>query len=58
MRHASESRSDLTFLILVLVIVVFGLIMLTSASGPTGYEDHSDSFYFVRHQLLFGFFHS
>lgn len=55
MRHASDFRFDRTFLVLVLVITVFGLLMLTSASSPTGYEEHGDSFYFIRHQLLAGF---
>lgn len=33
---------------------MFGLIMLSSASGPTGYENFGDSYYFVKHQILFG----
>ena len=35
-------------------LVLFGLIMLSSASGPTGYENFGDSYYFVKHQILFG----
>ncbi len=54
MRQALGHASDRTFLTLVLVVVIFGLVMLTSASGPTGYEEYGDSFYFVKHQLLAG----
>ena len=35
-------------------IVVFGLIMLLSASGPFGLQKFGDSWYFFRHQLLYG----
>ena len=28
--------------------------MLSSASGPTGYENFGDSYYFLKHQILFG----
>ena len=35
-------------------IVLFGLIMLASASAPNGYGIFGDSYYFVKHQLIFG----
>jgi cell division protein FtsW len=35
-------------------LVLFGLLMLSSASGPSAYAKFDDSFWFVKHQLLFG----
>ncbi|MBU0614345.1 putative lipid II flippase FtsW [Patescibacteria group bacterium] len=45
---------DKTFLSLVLGISIFGLLILTSASGPEGYEQFGDSYYFVKHQIVNG----
>jgi len=45
---------DYILLGLVLGLLVFGLVMLTSASGPLGYEKTGDTYMFVKHQLLFG----
>lgn len=45
---------DYTYLALSGVIILFGLVMLASASGPSGYERFGDSFYFVKHQIIFG----
>lgn len=55
MRFFRENeKPDLFFLCLVLGIVVFGLVILSSAAGPLGYSRFGDTFYFVKHQLLFG----
>lgn len=45
---------DYIFLGLVGTIVVFGLVMLISASGPIGYEKYDDAYYFAKHQLVYG----
>lgn len=37
-----------------MAIVLFGLLMLLSASGPLGYQRFHDSAYFFKHQLLYG----
>ena len=50
----TQSSFDLPFLLITIGLVLFGLIMLSSASGPTGYQNFGDSYYFVKHQLLFG----
>lgn len=51
----SSSKSiDIPLLIIVSTIVFFGLIMLWSASAPSGYDQFGDSYYFVKHQLIFG----
>ena len=49
-----RKQPDYIFLAIVSAIIFFGLIMLTSASGPNGYEKFGDSFYYIKHQLIFG----
>ncbi|MFH1315575.1 MAG: putative lipid II flippase FtsW [Candidatus Uhrbacteria bacterium] len=49
-----RKQPDWIFLGIVAAIIFFGLIMLTSASGPNGYEKFGDSFYYIKHQLIFG----
>ncbi len=50
----SSGVIDNMLLGVVVTIIVFGLIMLLSASGPSGYTQFSDSYYFVKHQIIFG----
>jgi cell division protein FtsW len=51
----SPSKSaDRLFILLAAILVVFGLVMLASASSPAGYSKFGDSFYFIKKQLLFG----
>ena len=50
--QSKSSTFDLPFLLITMGLVLFGLIMLSSASGPTGYENFGDSYYFVKHQIL------
>ncbi|MBU4315418.1 putative lipid II flippase FtsW [Patescibacteria group bacterium] len=45
---------DRVFLVLIIGLTVFGILVLTSASGPSGYEQFGDSYYFVKHQVLSG----
>ncbi len=45
---------DPTLIILLLVIILFGLIMLSSASSVLGYQTFGDSYYYLKHQLLYG----
>lgn len=45
---------DKTFLLLLGILCVFGLLMLLSASGPLGYQKFGDSWFFFKHQLLIG----
>jgi cell division protein FtsW len=48
------NQIDRTFLLAVLGMTLFGIVMLTSASGPIAYERFGDSYYFVKHQLFSG----
>lgn len=54
MPKASSQKFDKTFLILIFVLIVFGLIILTSASSPMGFERFDDSYYYLKHQLTVG----
>ncbi|MFH1632190.1 MAG: putative lipid II flippase FtsW [bacterium] len=54
MPKINDWKIDKQFLFLVLGITVFGLIILTSASSPLGYDKFGDSYYFLKHQLLLG----
>ena len=54
MSQKSIHAPDYTFLGLVAALILFGFFMLASASGPSGYESFGDSFYFVKHQFIFG----
>lgn len=48
------SRPDYVFLVLVGLLVVLGLIFLTSASSVVGYQKFGDSYYYLKRQLLYG----
>lgn len=37
-----------------LVLIIAGLLILTSASTAAGYKNFDDSYYFIKHQILFG----
>lgn len=50
----SSNPPDYVLLSLVGVLVVFGLVVLSSASSVVSYEKFGSSFYLVRHQLIFG----
>jgi cell division protein FtsW len=45
---------DLQLLAVTAGLVVFGLVALASATGPTGFQKFGDSYYFFKRQLLFG----
>lgn len=53
--RSSSSSTDFPLLLIVSAIILFGLIMLWSASAPSGYEQFNDSYYFLKHQIIFGF---
>jgi cell division protein FtsW len=39
---------------IVSAMILFGLIVLLSASSPNAYKQFGDSYYFLKHQLIFG----
>lgn len=47
-------RSDTAFLIYFFLLLIFGLVFLTSASSVAGYDKFGDTYYFIKRQLLLG----
>lgn len=47
-------KPDYVFIGLIGVIVVFGLIMLSSASSAVAYEKFGDNYWYIKHQIVFG----
>ncbi len=54
MQESSSKSADRLFILLTAILVIFGLVMLASASSPAGYSRFGDSFYFIKRQFLFG----
>lgn len=50
----SSHRPDYIFLICVAILVVFGLLMLSSASSDLGKIKFNDTYYYLRHQITYG----
>ncbi|MDA1038410.1 MAG: putative lipid II flippase FtsW [bacterium] len=55
MSSGHKGSIDLHFLSLAGLIILIGLLMIASAGGPSGYSQFGDTYYFIKHQLLFGF---
>ncbi len=53
-RIVAAGKADYRFLLLLGVLLLFGLVALTSASAPLGYARFHDSYYFIKRQVLFG----
>lgn len=51
---AVSHAPDTTLMILFGMLVVFGLVMLASASSVQGYQEFGDSYYYLKHQMLYG----
>lgn len=48
----SYHRADKFLIIIVGLIIIFGLVMLLSASSVVAYNSYQDSYYFFKHQLI------
>ncbi len=49
-----SSGPDYVFITLLTILVVFGLVMLTSASSDLAKLQYGDSYYYLTHQILYG----
>jgi len=49
------NKPDIVFIVLFAFVVIFGIVMLSSASTAVAFQRFGDSLYYVKHQLLFGF---
>ncbi len=51
---ANDKRADYRLLSYFIILLVFGLVMLTSASLPVGHEKFADGYFFIKRQLFLG----
>jgi len=49
-----EKRIDLFLLTIFIIILLFGILVLASASVPISQAKFGESFYYLRHQMIFG----
>ena len=49
-----EHRVDYVLLTYFVILLVFGLLMLTSASAPLGYEKFGDKYFYIKRQIIVG----
>ena len=52
--NEKQNNSNVSFIIVMFILVFFGLVMLSSASSVVGYAKYRDSYYFLKHQVLHG----
>lgn len=50
----TQKRSDYVLLSYLAILLLFGLMMLTSASSAVGQERFGDNYFFIKRQLMFG----
>lgn len=48
------SNADYTFITLLFLLVILGLVILASASSDLGKIRYGDSFYYLKHQIFYG----
>jgi len=53
-RKSGGHSPDYPFILLILLLTVFGLVMLSSASSDLGKIKFKDPYYHLKHQLLYG----
>ncbi len=51
----SGHRPDYALLAIIFMLILFGLVILASASSDLGKIKFNDTYYFLKHQLLYGF---
>lgn len=54
--YAEGHQADHTLIGIIFGILIFGLIMLASASAVVAFDKFGDSNYYIKHQLLYGVF--
>lgn len=54
MTSSKTHQPDYTLIAVVFIILIFGLVMLSSASSVVAYQKYGDSNYLLKHQLLYG----
>jgi cell division protein FtsW len=54
MTSSKKHQPDYTLIAVVFIILIFGLVMLSSASSVVAYQKYGDSNYLLKHQLFYG----
>ena len=54
MKKTKGKQPDYVLIILFGILILFGLVMLSSAGTALGYQKFDDPYYFLKHQVLFG----
>ncbi len=55
-RGSGDHPPDWTLIGIIILLTVFGLIILSSAGAIAGWNNFGDSYWYIKHQLLSGFF--
>lgn len=53
---AKLHKPDYSLITIIFVIIIFGLVILSSASAVIGYQKFGDANYYLKHQLIYGVF--
>lgn len=53
-RQTGEKKADWQLIALIAFLTVFGLLMVFSAGVALGWQKFGDSYWFVKHQIIFG----
>jgi cell division protein FtsW len=53
-KNIAKSSPDYVFIGLVVILTVFGLVMLSSASSDLSKTKFGDSYYYLKHQIVYG----
>lgn len=53
-KRTFSSHPDYFFIVLIFLLVVFGFVMLMSASSDLARERFGDSYYYIKHQAIYG----
>lgn len=54
MPKSFSNKAVAVFLVSTCVLVVLGIVVITNASIPLSQSNHGESFYYFRHQIMFG----
>lgn len=54
MKKKTGHAPDILLMITIIILTIFGLVMLSSASSDLGKMQFNDSYYYIKHQIAFG----
>lgn len=54
MKKKRGHEPDIMLMVTIIILTIFGLVMLSSASSDLGKMQFNDSYYYIKHQIMFG----